>query len=411
MNSIEQSLIEQLSTFDIIDCHEHLVPEAERVAMDVDVFTLFRGYNHYGLNLAGMSAEDAFTNLYDTRIPLDERWALAKPYWEMIRHTSYARAALLALQRFYGFDDITDETYAPISAAIQQANTPGIYGRILVDACRIRAALTIPMRTVGMPAPEAPLRYVLTMPFYFEGIGNREALLQPSFAPEARITTLDDYLQALEGYIREAKADGVVGIKIAAQPPCEPDAAAAVRIFDRLRDNGEVPPDANPLRTAILDFAVRCATELDLVLAVHTGYWGDFRRLDSAHLIPLILRHPQARFDIFHLGYPWVRETLMLAKGFPNVWLNLCWTHVISQRMATDALDEAIDLLPMNKLLGFGGDYWKPVEKVYGHLVMAREDIARVLANRIVAGRMTEAQALRQARMWLWDNPKALYKL
>ena len=117
------------------------------------------------------------------------------------------------------------------------------------------------------------------------------------------------------------------------------------------------------------------------------------------------------RFDLYHLGYPWVQESLMLGKGFPNVWLNFCWTHIISQRFAMDALDEAIDLIPMNKLIGFGGDYYLPVEKVYGHLTMAREDIARVLAARIERGQFTEDQALGLAHKWLRDNPAELYRL
>ena len=128
-------------------------------------------------------------------------------------------------------------------------------------------------------------------------------------------------------------------------------------------------------------------------------------------VIPILQRHPKARFDIYHLGYPWVRETLMLGKGFANVWLNLCWTHIISQRFAVAGLDEAIDLVPMNKLLAFGGDYNLPVEKVYGHLVMAREDIAEVLARRIERGLMSETQALDLVRQWFWDNPVELYRL
>ena len=65
----------------------------------------------------------------------------------------------------------------------------------------------------------------------------------------------------------------------------------------------------------------------------------------------------------------------------------------------------------MNKIIGFGGDYALPVEKVYGHLVMAREDIARVLAGRIERGQMTEDQGLTLARKWLFDNPNDLYRL
>ena len=101
----------------------------------------------------------------------------------------------------------------------------------------------------------------------------------------------------------------------------------------------------------------------------------------------------------------------MLGKGFPNVWLNLAWTHIISQRFATTGLDEAIDLVPSNKVLAFGGDYGVPVEKVYGHLVMAREDIADALARRISEGQMSETQALDLARKWFWDNPVELYRL
>jgi hypothetical protein len=106
-----------------------------------------------------------------------------------------------------------------------------------------------------------------------------------------------------------------------------------------------------------------------------------------------------------------VREALMLGKGFPNVWLNLCWTHIISQRFAMAGLAEAIDLIPTNKLLAFGGDYTVPVEKAYGHLEMAREDVARVLAERIEEGQMTEAQALAIARLWFFDNAVELYRL
>jgi hypothetical protein len=42
---------------------------------------------------------------------------------------------------------------------------------------------------------------------------------------------------------------------------------------------------------------------------------------------------------------------------------------------------------------------------------MAREDIAIVLARRIERGQMSETQALALARQWLYDNPKALYRL
>lgn len=51
------------------------------------------------------------------------------------------------------------------------------------------------------------------------------------------------------------------------------------------------------------------------------------------------------------------------------------------------------------------------LEKIYGHLVMARENVASVLAGRVDQGRMSTDEALRIARLWFWDNPKDLYRL
>ena len=173
----------------------------------------------------------------------------------------------------------------------------------------------------------------------------------------------------------------------------------------------KILPQPNPLRDYIVDESIRIAGEQDLVVAVHTGYWGDFRLMDPLHMIPTLQRHPSVRFDVYHVGFPWLRPALMLGKGFPNVWTNFCWTHVVSTRYAMDALDEAIDLLPTNKVIGFGGDYQVPVEKVYGHLVMARENMARVLGARVERGMMTEGEAVGMAHQWLWDNPRDVYRL
>ena len=78
--------------------------------------------------------------------------------------------------------------------------------------------------------------------------------------------------------------------------------------------------------------------------------------------------------------------------------------------MTQSALDEWLDLVPHSKLLAFGGDY-SEVIKVWGHLVMAREDWAVVLARRVRRGLLTEGEALEIARRAFYDNPKELYAL
>ena len=404
-DALETSLIDAMAELDIIDCHEHLGPEKGRTESQVDVFTLFSDYTSRDLLVAGMS-EDDYRSLHDREIPLQQRWQTFRPFWQQIRWGSYARASLLAAQKFYDIDDINDDTYELLSERIAQANTPGLYQRVLGDACNIRTALTQCRSTdVGTPLL-TPL-----MPVFFD-TRSWELLSNEPYVAGVEVRSLDDYVESLRNYIVRSKSEGAVGVKMFSNPYNKPNRADAASTFDALRSDPEMYLfDPNPLKDFLVDQAIVIAAEEGMVIAVHTGYWGDFRQLDPLHMIPLLQRHPNAKFDIYHLGYPWMRESLMLGKGFENVWLNFCWTHIISQRFAVAGLDEAIDLVPMSKILIFGGDYTTGVEKVYGHLVMAREDIAEVLARRIRAGLMTESQALELAQRWFWDNPKDLYGL
>ena len=59
----------------------------------------------------------------------------------------------------------------------------------------------------------------------------------------------------------------------------------------------------------------------------------------------------------------------------------------------------------------FGADYRVAVQKVHGHLVMARETVAAALADRVEAGDISTARAVTIARQWFYDNPVRIYGL
>lgn len=415
MTDMEMRLMEAISGLEIIDSHEHFGPESDRLKMPIDALFLFRDYSHWDLLSAGMS-EETFQSLVDPNIPVETRWKRFSPYWDDIRFTSYSRAVLISLEKFFGITEVSDDTYERITDALRAASKPGIYQKVLREACNIRTCLT--QSQCGTTDLGTDL-LTPVMRLWRCNMESAEGLTHPEFEPGTTVETLDEYLDALGKYIIRVKSEGAVGVKILSLDYGEPDRGEALSLFAQINSGSaklRSPewPDyykSNPLRDYVTDWAVEFAGKQDLTVAVHAGYWGDFRDNSSLNMIPMLTRHPEVRFDIYHLGFPSVRETLMLAKGFPNVWLNLCWTYIISHRCATEALDEIIDLIPTNKVLGFGGDYIEPVEKVYGHLVMARESIAEVLTRRIVRKQMSEDQALGIARKWLWDNPKQLYNL
>ncbi len=408
MTSLGRRLVEAMTQMPVIDAHEHLPPEEQRVARDVDVFTLLGHYTQTDLESAGMSQEQ-YDWLQNTAADLDERWRVFEPYWWRIRHTSYSRAARLAAQRFYGAD-IGPDSYREITDRMKAANKPGLYQRVLREACGIVVALTqigaVPESSRDLLVPLLPLASVTAG-------GDVATLERGAGAQGGRLRSLADCEQLMGERIAHARRQGVVGYKmICAELPDPPRHTAEAALAAALAGGNY---DRRALDAWLTHRALDLVGEAGLPVAVHVGIiwdnWNNFYERHPRYVVPVLLAHRHTNFDLYHAGIPWVREMGVIGKELPNAYLNLCWCHVISQQMSISALNEWLDLVPANKLIGFGGDYHWPVEKVYGHLVMAREDIATVLARRVEAGTMTYSEALELARRMLFDNPRELYHL
>jgi uncharacterized protein len=128
------------------------------------------------------------------------------------------------------------------------------------------------------------------------------------------------------------------------------------------------------------------------------------------HLVNLVKAYPQTRFVIFHGSYPYGSELATMAKNYANVLIDMCWLHIISPKVARDYLSEWIETVPANKIMGFGGDY-SYVEGVYTHAETARENVACVVADKVISGYMTEADAKELAEKILRKNAVAVYGL
>ncbi|MFC1737281.1 amidohydrolase family protein [Candidatus Hydrogenedentota bacterium] len=405
-SEIYNSLLDHISTFEIIDAHEHLMPEAERIKLHVDVFTLFHHYTQGDLRSAGM-AQDDIQRLHDHSLPLEERWALFEPFYEEIKFGSYARPAHIAAREFCGVDEIGAHTCHSISDKLAANNTEGLYNRLLRQKCHIRKAICIQRANVSVPDE---ILVCLTPMFNFSCPQSWALLEEWSEAAGIEVNSLDDFLAAMRRTIEIGMERGDVGLKMKCHPYGDPDRSTAEDVFARLKDKGELTAnELYGLWNYTTDEVLKMAREFDRVVALHAGVWGDFRKLDATHMIPIIQRHPEVKFDIFHASMPYVREVGFMAKNFPNVYLNLCWSHIVSPMMTRATLNEWMDYVPVNKIIAFGADYGIPVEKVYGHLVMARENIAFVLAGRVEEGLMSEENAVKIARKWFFSNPGRLY--
>lgn len=152
------------------------------------------------------------------------------------------------------------------------------------------------------------------------------------------------------------------------------------------------PAEAKKIEDFMFHWIIKQAIKYGLPIQIHTGYLaGNGNTLDNGQpvrLNNLFLLYPEAKFDLFHGGFPWTGEFTALGKMFPNVYLNLVWLPQISREEAVNALDVMLDCVPYNKFL-WGGDC-DLIEESAGSLEYGKDVVSEVLAKRIERGLLTE---------------------
>ena len=418
--SVFSRLMELMESMWIIDSHEHLSPEATRVASRLDFAHLFSHYCVSDFLAAGMTLE-AQKRLYAADAAVDEKWSIFAPLYARVRDGSYCRATRLAMERFYGMADLGSLRDAEaLTAAIRRENTPGLYRRVLKDACRIRVAMNYGSVTDD-PEYFAPVIFVTGFAEVTPAV-IRDLELRTG----SSCATLGRYEEALAKHLEEQKRQGMKGLKLHFAYMRDLDFAPrthaeAEAVFNRVMEEGYGwrafslgYEESRPLQDYLVHRLVQIAGDLDLPVVFHSALQAHANhKASDARPLPLwnlAHRYPHVRLVVLHAGLPWMEEAALLAKHFPNLYLDMGWTHLMSPEISTRALRSYVDLVPMHKVLGFGGDY-SVVEKVFGHLVLARRDIGRALASKVADGDLTVERAEAWVRALLYDNPKDVFRL
>jgi hypothetical protein len=401
----------------IIDTHEHIPLEQERNKRELSLFNLLH-YVSSDMWAAGLERGPSDRLFDDASVPLDRKWALMAPYWSNVRNTAYSRALLRAVRDLYDAPDISESTYRELSAKIRQANRPGWYREVM----QRRAGIDLAICDIGWAGAQLdPGLFRAVIRFDEFAIGITEGIERRS---GMKIQSVTDLEGALEKYFAEAREKGFVGIKCALAYNRTldfgtPDKTQAEAQFPKLRDliGRRVRPDLRefkPFQDYMLDRIADGCARHNLPLQIHTGLFydtnRDIRQANPALLIPFVIRHPKTRFLLMHGGYPYSGELLAMAKNLPNVYIDMCWTYIISPSFAERVLNEAIEAVPADKVLGFGGDYQFP-EGAYGHAALCREAVTNVVAGKVVSGYWTEPEALAWARAALRENAMRVFHL
>jgi hypothetical protein len=381
----------------------------------------FLGYAFPELKVAGMPMDAVAPQM-----GAGAAWQEIRPFWNYVRGTGAGALCRRALSMFCDVDDLDGSTIPIIQEKLTSIRRPGVY-RQLLDECNIAVCVNVSSHQDSPSELFAPLLYTSN----FALIQRRQDVQELEKASNQDIYSLKTYLQALDALLEQKHASGFIGIKwhllayLRDIHYALEDSQSAARGLDRVlrmpakgglaSDTAVGFDEMRPFQDLIQHHLIQRAIELDWAVQIHTGilgssYGAQISHTNPTHLADLFLRYPQARFDLLHASYPYMRELTALVKLFPNVYINMAWFDILSPRAARQYLREWITSVPINKVFAFGGDQFG-VLLACAYAEMVRDNLAQVLADEVTEGNMAEDRALYVATRLLKENAWEHFRL
>ena len=415
-----------IDSIKIFDTHEHLMYESERRQKTIDFFIFFNGYASTDLMSSGLANEE-MDRLKDPGLDLKRKWDIFNPYWEHIKNTGYAKVIKIALEDIYGVESIDLKNIEKVTEKIKEYKNTEYYEDILSKRCKIEFILNdIDLDEIGLEirAPDAD---------YFLSVMRNDELFELNTAEKLRkvedkynlsIDSLTDFVNLVDSNFEKRK-ESIHAFKIGIAynrsilfedvsfSEAEKSFLNVLKLqsYDSFSDSVSLF-EIKPFQDYMYHYCIRKAISNNLPVQIHTGIlegnYNDIRNSNPLLLTDLLLKYREGKFDLFHIGYPYTDELIAMIKMYPNSYINLCWIPEISFNLYKNTLNLLIDIIPSNKIFGFGGDYLF-VEGTYAAQKIARQALREVLYERVECKYFSFEEAIEFAEKVLYVNPKSVY--
>lgn len=433
-NKVYREILNYLKTIEVIDTHEHLPSNEKDRDKDTDVLKEYLShYYNRDLISAGLSFQD-YQKIIEGKLSILDKWKLVEPYWKVSKYTGYGRALDISVRDIYGLEKIDRSSIENLNYKFLKSLSEGHFNKVLKEKSKIKTALlNVDVFTKDYdPKIE---RSIHCDRKYFSPVYNVDQLIYPlsykkinriESESDVRITSFSQWLEAVDLLINKALEFGAVALKnslayIRHSKYERATRSAAEEGFNQIFKTKHIPDwqdvpvfTGKSFQDYMFHYILDIANKKELVIQIHTGIQeGSGNLLSNSNpelLSNLFLEYTDVSFDIFHISYPYQNELTVLAKNYPNVYIDMCWAHIVSPNSSINSLLEWIDTVPLNKISAFGGDYLF-VDGVYGHLYMAKENVANVLSIKVSEGLFDLDEAYKIAKMLFYDNPTRIFKL
>ncbi len=347
-------------------------------------------------------------------------WQEVSRFVEGSGSSSFVRNLIWALSDLYDLDEggITPDNWQRLDAEIRRRHQDDRWCSEVLARAGIGRIITDPFTDPLLDAHEAlGERYSSVFRLNALAFGwhpqsrdhNGNSAHQFAQRIGCRLDTFDDYLGMLEVLMDTMSQRHQVALK---------NALAYDRSvnFDDVNEAlarqawGQLHPTAGQRKAfgdVVVDRLCRLAGERNVPVQMHLGS-AQIRGSHPMNAVGLIERHPNTRFLLMHLAFPWSRDLLGMAFVYRNIWLDLTWSALLSPTYFRQSLHEAIEVLPDESRLMIGGDNWH-VEETYGAIHSLRRLIGEVLQEKVDEGYFQAADAQRMARKILYENASQFF--
>lgn len=411
----------------IFDTHEHLMYESERRTKNPDFFIFFSQYSSTDLISSGLKLKE-LRKLHDSGIDIKTKWNIFSPYWEFIKNTTYSKVISIIAKDIYEVEVINLEGIGKITEKMNEFNKIDYYEKLIKVTSRIEFILNDldGMKKNGIMINEPDKKYflpVLRIDDLLE-LNFPEKLLQIEEENDLSIYSFSDFIDFIDKKFEKSKGK-IYALKIGAAysrnllfenvsyNDAEKNFLKILKLYKHgSHQEGIALREIKDFQDFAYHYCIRKATEFGLPVQIHTGLLegndNDIRNSNPTDLTKLLLQYKNTKFDIFHVGYPYTDELISMIKMYPNCYINMCWIAEVSKSLYKDTLNLLIDIIPANKIFGFGGDYVF-VEGAYAAQKITREAIAEVLYNKVTQNYFSFEDAVEFAERILQKNPKDVY--
>jgi uncharacterized protein len=413
----------------LVDTHEHLFDERDSLSVKDDWTVVLSGYLGADLLSAGMPPA-LHKRFYAQGPSPGEKWKILAPYWPAVKNSGYAQAARISLRELYGVEELGADTVDKAQAGFMAMRRPGFYRKILcelakIESCQVNWPYSSNNRSAQFSAPfhesdmPALLMQDLSLNYMFAGPPDLRTIAKPTGIAVANLSdwhkVIDWWFKKYGPYAVAVKTQDAYRRQIDYKPT---PAKKVAKVFKKKVDGQAVTSqEQKSLEDHLFWYAVRKASECNLPVKLHTGYFATTNSMPLSRLrhnaasgCDLCRVAPATRFVFMHICYPYYEELIAVAKQYTNAYVDMCWAWIINPLAAKDFLKKYLVTAPANKIFTFGGDFLN-VEQVLGHAIMARQGIALALCELVEEGWLSLADAIELVDPIMRGNARHTFRL